>query len=649
MGIIVNSCVIILLFYAAVLSKNQSSKIHYAWLFLAVAQISFFLGDIIWGFFDIGLFFQNTNIADFFYIFYYFLFIIGIFFFSRGMFKSKNHFKALLDILIVIVSVAMIFLTLLILPLFSSMETFQREFVIALIYVFLDFLLFTALVTLLYNIINKTGQTALFLLAMGAFFQIITDFVYTYYTIIGGYKSGDLIDAGWVIGYIFVGLAAITQIKGQKIDFKRLIPKKLLYFNKYNLGTYIPLFLIAIAYISQIWGYNHLHSNYLILLDYGVGILVFLVIARQIIALRENKSLYGAAKEEISKREIVEKELQKSEKKYREIVENANEGIISMDLEGVITFVNHRFAEMIGYEEKELLGMNILSLVDDESFKIVKDCCMNIKTGKKSQNELKFIKKDGKSIHVLNNVSSIGDNDEFIGCLALISDITEIKKSDEIIKQSLKEKDTLLREVHHRVKNNMQIISSMLSLQSNRINDQEVLDIFKESQNRVKSMALVHEKIYKSCDMSKIEVKEYINDIIYYLFSLYVLNPGSIDFDVNIENIYFDIDTAIPVALIVNELVTNSLKYAFPVQMDENLFNLKNSMKIEIDIKSNNDKYEMMIKDNGIGLREDFDFDNVSTLGLKIVKVLVGQIKGNIEVLDAKGTVFRIIFKKKYH
>lgn len=649
MGIIVNLCVIILLFYAAVLSKNQSSKIHYAWLFLAAAQISFFLGDIIWGFFDIGLFFQNTNIADFFYIFYYFLFIIGIFFFSRGMFKSKNQFKALLDILIVIVSAAMIFLTILILPLFSSMGTFQREFVIALIYVFLDFLLFTALITLLYNIINKTGQTALFLLAMGAFFQIITDFVYTYYTIIGGYKSGDLIDAGWVIGYIFVGLAAITQIKGQKIDFKRFIPKKLFYFNKYNLGTYIPLFLIAIAYISQIWGYNHLHSNYLILLDYGVGILVFLVIVRQIIALKENKSLYGAAKEEISKREIVEKELQKSEKKYREIVENANEGIISMDLDGLITFVNHRFAEMIGYEEKELLGRNILSLVDDESFKIVKECSINIRTGKKSQNELKFIKKDGKSIHVLNNVSSIRDNNEYIGCLALVSDITEIKKSNEVIKQSLKEKDTLLREVHHRVKNNMQIISSMLSLQSNRINDQEVLDIFKESQNRVKSMALVHEKLYKSCDMSKIDVKEYIEDIIYYLSSLYVLNPGSIDFDVNIENIYFDIDTAIPVALIVNELVTNSLKYAFPVQIDENLFNFKNPMKIKIDIKSNNDKYEMMIKDNGIGLREDFDFDNVSTLGLKIVKVLVGQIKGDIEVLDTKGTVFRIIFQKKYH
>lgn len=384
----------------------------------------------------------------------------------------------------------------------------------------------------------------------------------------------------------------------------------------------------------------------MILLDYGVGILVFLVIARQIIALKENKSLYGAAKEEISKREIVEKELQKSEKKYREIVENANEGIISMDLEGLITFVNHRFAEMIGYEEKELLGMNILSLADDESFKIVKECSINIKTGKKSQNELKLIKKDGKSIHVLNNISSIRDNGEYIGCLALISDITEIKKSDEIIKQSLKEKDTLLREVHHRVKNNMQIISSMLSLQSNRINDQEVLDIFKESQNRVKSMALVHEKIYKSCDMSKIEVKEYINDIIYHLSSLYVLNPGSINFDVNIENIYFDIDTAIPVALIVNELVTNSLKYAFPVQMDETLFDLKNPMKIEIDIKSNSDKYEMMIRDNGIGLGEDFDFDNVSTLGLKIVKVLVEQIKGDIEILCTKGTVFRIIFKK---
>lgn len=273
----------------------------------------------------------------------------------------------------------------------------------------------------------------------------------------------------------------------------------------------------------------------------------------------------------------------------------------------------------------------------------------NIKNGGKGQNEMKFIKKDGNYIYVLNNVSSIIDNNEYIGCLALTSDITESKKAEEVIEQSLKEKDTLLREIHHRVKNNMQIISSMLSLQSTYINDQEVLNIFKESQNRVKSMALVHEKLYASHDMCKIEVKDYINDIVHNLSSLYVLNPDVIDFEVNTDNISFDIDTAIPVALIINELVTNSLKYAFPIKLNETMFNPANPMKIEINFKSNNGEYEILVKDNGIGLPKDFDFDNISTLGLNIVKVLVEQLDGIIEILKTEGTAFRIIFKERCH
>jgi PAS domain S-box-containing protein len=479
----INLSIALILFYTAAISRHQGSRIYLAWMFLAIAQTSFLIGDILWGFFDIG-FFQDTSMSDFFYILYYFIFIIGILFFSRDRFRSLTQIKVFLDILIVTISAAMIFLTLLILPLISSVEGFTTEVILSLVYIFLDFLLFVALISFLYGILNKKIQTAFVLLALGVFFQIITDFIYSFLTINGGYTSGNLIDTGWIIGYIFVGLAVISQIKDQEIDFDRIIPKRLFKLKKYNLGIYIPVVLIIMAYISQIWGYNNLNSSYLYLLDYGVGILVLLVLTRQIIALKENRSLYYAAKEENDKREIIEKALQKSEQKYRGIVENANEGIISTDLEGNITFVNNRFAKMVGYGEKELIGMHIFSLMDEESIQTAQVCMMNVKKGRKSLNELKFIKKDGNSVNVLNHVSPVMDNG-YNGCIALISDITGIKEAEEIIKQSLSEKEILLREIHHRVKNNMQIISSMLSLQSNYINDQEVQDIFKESQNRV--------------------------------------------------------------------------------------------------------------------------------------------------------------------
>jgi PAS domain S-box-containing protein len=219
---------------------------------------------------------------------------------------------------------------------------------------------------------------------------------------------------------------------------------------------------------------------------------------------------------------------------------------------------------------------------------------------------------------------------------ATVRDITERKIAEENIKISLQEKEVLLREIHHRVKNNMQIISSMLNLQMGYIKDKNITDIFSESQNRILSMALVHEKLYQSSDLRNIDFKGYINDLGINLLQSY--NVNYIKLNVNVEDIYLDIDLAIPAGLIINELITNSIKYAFPDRMKG---------EIKISFRSiNENMLELVVSDNGIGLPKDLDFRKSTTLGLHMVTLLAeSQLHGKIDINRDKGTEFQIKFK----
>ncbi|NJD52143.1 MAG: PAS domain S-box protein [Candidatus Methanoperedens sp.] len=212
------------------------------------------------------------------------------------------------------------------------------------------------------------------------------------------------------------------------------------------------------------------------------------------------------------------------------------------------------------------------------------------------------------------------------------------KLAEKQIEVSLKEKETLLKEIHHRVKNNMQIVSSLLEHQTHYIKDKNVIDIFTESQNRIASMSLVHEKLYQSRDLAKIDFKDYINDLTANLFQSYNSNSGKITLDMNIENIQMDIDFAIPCGLIINELVTNSLKYAFP-----------EDIKGEIGIvlhKTDKEMFELVIGDNGIGLPKDLDFRKTESLGLHLVTILTeNQLHGEINLIRNHGTEFQIKFR----
>jgi two-component sensor histidine kinase len=196
----------------------------------------------------------------------------------------------------------------------------------------------------------------------------------------------------------------------------------------------------------------------------------------------------------------------------------------------------------------------------------------------------------------------------------------------------------LLQEIHHRVKNNLQIISSLLFLQSEQVQDPRDRAMFTDSQNRIRSMALIHEKLYQTDDLTKIDFAEYANSLGAYLFQAYAINPALVSLRVNIENVFLDIDRAIPLGLIITELTSNALKHAFPA-------GLAQVGEILIDLQVQNEhQFTLIVSDNGIGLPEKIEVQTTETLGLQLVKILTRQLGGVIEVNRDGGTVFKITF-----
>lgn len=217
----------------------------------------------------------------------------------------------------------------------------------------------------------------------------------------------------------------------------------------------------------------------------------------------------------------------------------------------------------------------------------------------------------------------------------LLREIAERKKAEEQLKASLEEKEVMLRELHHRVKNNMQIVSSLLRLQSCNVTNKELLSLFNETHNRIRTMALIHEGLYGSKDLARINFADYVERITTHLFSVYNQISKNINLKLEVGEIYFDINTAIPCGLIVNELVTNSLKHAFLEG---------ESGEICIKIEKSQDKYSVLVKDTGSGFPEGMDFHMTKTLGMQLVTDLVKQLNGRIRLDRRSGTKFKISF-----
>ena len=254
--------------------------------------------------------------------------------------------------------------------------------------------------------------------------------------------------------------------------------------------------------------------------------------------------------------------------------------------------------------------------------------------------EQTYIRKGGDLLSANVTVSLVRDsNDNPNYFVAVFEDITERKEYETQLEDSITEKEVLLKEVHHRVKNNMQVISSILNLQSSYIDDETALGILRESQDRIKSMSFVHEHLYQSKTLSEVNFSEYIQNIARNLFHSYGRPSGGIALDFELEEVYLNLDTSIPCGLIINEVVSNSLKYAFEGKES-------GSVKIEFS-KLSDGKLKLIISDNGIGLAEDFDIENADSLGLQLVTTLISQIDGELEIDVSKGTSFNILFKEQ--
>ena len=253
--------------------------------------------------------------------------------------------------------------------------------------------------------------------------------------------------------------------------------------------------------------------------------------------------------------------------------------------------------------------------------------------------EFRIITRSGEErwlSHVCQSVYSFGG--AWIGRRISNRDITELKRDEVMLRKASDEKDVLLREIHHRVKNNMQVISSILRLQSRRVEDKQSQTMFLESQERIQSIALIHEKLYQSSDLAGIVFGEYLSSLIAHLSTVYGVNRDRIKVEIDAGDILLDIATAMPCSLIVNELVSNSLKYAFHGDREGKLC-------VSLNHRGDNE-LELIVSDDGTGFPEQ-DFHNQRRMGFQLVHTLVAQLGGKIELDSDGGTTFRIVFKKQ--
>ncbi|MFQ5721064.1 MAG: PAS domain S-box protein [Candidatus Aminicenantales bacterium] len=368
------------------------------------------------------------------------------------------------------------------------------------------------------------------------------------------------------------------------------------------------------------------------------------------IALANKKDGYGLADKqavedlsvafvEAMNRKQAEKALKLSEEKFRSLVELSPDAILMLDMKGAVTDCNTFMTRGTGYSKQEIVGKHLteLDFLPQEhipKYLKILDAASRGKVVKPF--EVKWRHKDGTPFLAEVRLGFIKERGKNIGVQVVARDITERKKAEEKIKESLAEKEVMLREIHHRVKNNMQIISSLLRLQSRQIKNKETLDIFNVSQNRIRSMALVHESLYRSGDLARINFSDYIRKLTLHLFSIYRTEMDRVKSRIEVGDVFLDINRAIPCGLIINELVSNALKYAFP-----------NNNKGEILVKMNVDKkgkYTLVVKDTGIGFPPDLDFRQTETLGMQLVNDLTAQLEGKVRLKREGGTEFKIVF-----
>lgn len=337
-----------------------------------------------------------------------------------------------------------------------------------------------------------------------------------------------------------------------------------------------------------------------------------------------------------------EDDLADSEKRFRHVVEAVPFPVMIFDKRGNTSYINPVFSQTLGFTDADIVSHArwlTLAFPSDEEINNGrsrwKEAVNGIRGKPIEYANIRIRRSDGELRTLYSTYIPIDEEN----IMFVAEDITRRVIAEEEVRESLREKDVLLREIHHRVKNNMQVISSLLMLQGERIRDTEYYSVFQESINRIHSMAIIHEMLYQTKNFSRIDAHDYFLNISSNIRSMYLQVAPSVEINVDVENITLEIDFAIPCGLIVNELISNALKYAFG---ETGKGTITVSMK-ETAIES----FILTVTDDGAGIPEDFKWRETSSLGLRIVRLLAErQLHGSIEKLDIDGTGFVISFEK---
>ncbi len=344
----------------------------------------------------------------------------------------------------------------------------------------------------------------------------------------------------------------------------------------------------------------------------------------------------------VIERKRAEAELKELSQLNAEVISGVNTGIIVYDREGRHLVWNHYMVEMTGLPQESVLGQSVYDvfpLFQRENLMKMMQQAMSGEIVPIADMEY-TIPPSGKSGWLAGYAGPHRDaQGEVIGTIAVINDISERKKANDALHSALLEKEVLLREIHHRVKNNLQVMSSLMSLQADTVDNEQVRQSFLEMQTRVQTMALIHEELYQAKNLSRVNLADYIGRLAASLGQGYLLNPN-VSLEVDVEDAFLGVDTAIPCGLIVNELVSNAFKYAFPDNR---------SGEVQIRLHSNAEgNFNLTVRDNGIGLPVSLDIYRTETLGMQLVTILAAQMGSQLELEIDGGTSFHIQFCEKW-
>lgn len=330
-------------------------------------------------------------------------------------------------------------------------------------------------------------------------------------------------------------------------------------------------------------------------------------------------------------------ELERTKERVEAILDNSPDAILLLAPDGTIELCNAAFYDMFGYSPEEVTHITLHQLVHEEHAAELHDLLrVSLEQGQTKWFNIVAQRKDETVFDAGGALAAISNNGVATALVCSLRDITEQVQAEAQIKASLQEKEVLLREIHHRVKNNMQVISSLLALQAGYTDDAQANQMFRESQNRIRSMALVHELLYQSQDLACIDFVEYVHKLGSHLLHSYLTDAARVGLDIVARTLYLNVDMAIPCGLIINELISNALKHAFPN-------NRSGMIRVELQADDNG-LNTIIVRDDGVGLPESLNVHQTETLGLQLVTSLAGQLNATIGLLRHNGTTFEIRF-----